>query len=192
VAALLLPGVEQTAGAADEIGEDFDAGGFVAGAEVEAEAHPIEFEAGEVVAGAVLFKEGEVVVADGLVGEIKGPVPPVDGAPGDAAVFGVLAPEGRVHEAVGVVDIMQIVHAHGDPGRQAFLPRAFDPDGVGIEVTIGEVPGGVDPAADAGAARRGGGTEQGLIVGAGGVVALPDGVPDFAGEAGALGVSREE
>ena len=130
--AALLPLVEQCAGAAHELEQQRSPFDFAARAEVETEAHPIEFDTVEVVALAVFFDETEVVVADCGMSEVKGAVAPVDCSPGDTAVFGVFAPERAVHVAVGVVHVVKVVHAHGDPGGESMAAGAGDPELVGV------------------------------------------------------------
>ena len=100
VAALFLPGVEQTAGAADEIGEDLGAGRVVAGAEVKAEAHPIELESVGIVAFQQLAHKGQLMVTHRGMGVVQRVVGPgLAGAPRHAAQLRVAAPEFRVHVA---------------------------------------------------------------------------------------------
>ena len=197
VAATLLPAVEESTGAAHELGEEGRALKFAAGLEVKAEAHPVELETVEVVALGVFFDEAEVVFANGGVREVEGVVAPVGGggcvaAPGQAAELGVLAPEGAVHVAVGVVDVVKVVHAHGDPRRETMAAGPGDPELVGVDLLLGERPGGVHPLAGAGAGCRRGGAEERLVVGALRIVAEPDGVPDLAVEAGALRVGGKD
>jgi hypothetical protein len=192
VIAAFLPLIEESARAAHEFVEERASFEFMAGAEVEAEAHPVEFEAVKVVAFAVFLDEAEVVVADGGVGEVECAIAPVDRAPGDAAVLGVVAPEGAVHVAGRIVDVVKIVHAHRDPGEQLELACARDPELVGVDVLLGKRPGGVDPLAGVWTGIGGGRAEERLVVGSRRVVTLPDGVPDFAGEAGALGIGGED
>lgn len=115
MASLLLPCVQDSADFGRERGEQSCAFRFPAGAKVIAETHPIEFEAVEVVAFGEFAHEIQVIVADGCVPVIEGAIGPAGEAIGNTAVFGVGAPEFAVDIGTLVIDIVNVVHAHGDP-----------------------------------------------------------------------------
>ena len=121
VAALLLPLVQKRPRPPHELQRDFIALHFLAWLEMEPETHPVQFQAIEVVAFAVLFHQAEMVVADFLMQVVKRTVAPVEartlfGPPLQAAKFGVRFPEIGMHVALRIINVMQIVHPHTDPG----------------------------------------------------------------------------
>ena len=140
-------------------------------------AHPVEFEAVEIIAGTILFDQPEGILADLGVAEIEGAVGGAGKAPRMTPEFGVGPPKAGVHGSGLVIDVVQVVHAHRNPGSESVAARAGDPERVGVDAALGQVPGGVDPLTCASAGFLGSRLQERLIVRALGVVAFPDRVP---------------
>ncbi len=177
---LLLPAIEELAHLSGERGEDFRPLGLVSGAEMEAKAHPIQLQPVEIVPRGQLADELHVILAHLWPAIVEGAIRPLAKTVRDATKLGVLAPELAVDVAALVVHIVYVVHAHGEPGRDASLARAPDPSLIDVNAVLSKLPGGVNPLPRIGSFLGRKACQERLVIGASGIVPSPDGVPDFA------------
>ncbi|MCX6624340.1 MAG: hypothetical protein NTY38_25415 [Acidobacteria bacterium] len=108
MAALALVNIQEPARFGHEAGQDLASLLFMAGPEVEAEAHPVQFQAIEVVASGQFLDQAEVVAVDLGVGVVEGAVGEAGEAVGDAAELGIAAPELAVEIVVLIVGVVDI------------------------------------------------------------------------------------
>src|SRR5262249_41398068 len=90
-----------------------------------------------------------------------------------------------------IVDVVDVIHADGDPWRNSLLPTALNPAGVDINAILMKLPGSLNPFPCVLAIFPRHACEQRLIVRTLRVVAFPDWVPDLTGVASALAIDIE-
>jgi len=191
VAAFLLLPVQQCARLAHEARQGFRSLALGARAEVVAEAHPVQFQAVEVVAPGQFPDQPHVVLLDLPVPIVEGPVRPRRQPVRHPPELWIGAPELPVDVAAFIVHVVDIVHAHRNPRRDPLLPRARNPPLVGVDPVLVELPRGVDPAPRHLAAGFGRAREQRLIVGTLWVIPAPHRIPHSAAEAGSLRIGAQ-
>ena len=189
---LLLPAVEQSADTPREFGQQPGPLRLAAGAEVEAEAHPVEFHPVEIVPFREFFDQAEVIRPDLLPSVVEGTVGPGGESVRHAAELRMLAPELAVNIAAFIVHVVDVVHPHRKPGRDAVRPGTGDPTGVDVDAGPVQGPGGVNPLARGDPAFRCQAGQQRLIVRPVRIVAAPDRIPHPAAIAGSHAVRAEQ
>src|SRR5581483_1763009 len=103
---------------------------------MEAEAHPVQFQAVEVVPFRQFPDQLEMVLAHFRAAIVEGAIRPLGEPIRDAAQFGVLAPELTMDVASRIVHIMHVIHPHGEPGRDSYLPASRDPARIDIYTVL--------------------------------------------------------
>ncbi len=131
------------------------------------------------------------MVPDLAATEIQCFVAPSIAAVWNATQLRIMPPEFAVDITLFIIDIMNVVHTSGQPGRKSQFARPGNPAGIDIDAVLSESPGRMDPASGPFTRLRFQTGQQRLIVRAFRIIAPPDRVPNLAGKTGTHGVDAK-
>src|SRR5258706_40748 len=98
-----------------------------------------------------------------------------------ATQLGILPPELTVDETALVIHVVDIVHAHRDPGGKSALARPANPDSIHINAVLMQLPGRVNPTSGSLTRLDWRAGKKRLIVSRCRIIAPPNRVPNLAG-----------